>query len=145
MSVSDILNLCPSKAIQDSCPESSWQTLVLKISKPVIDYNHLRAIGCLAFHIPPGHKHKLQPRSMRSVMIGYEQNSNGYRLWDPKSKRVLVSNDVVFDESKFPLQDSLLDDPSEQSAFTDACWDELWDVPSAANPTSTPRPDPPPP
>lgn len=57
----------------------------------------------------------------------------------------MVTNDVVFDESKFPLQDSSLDDPSEQSAFTNVSWDELWDVPSATRSTSDPRPDSPPP
>ena len=148
MSVCHILNMCTSKAIHERCPELSWQKLALKIQKPAVDYNRLRAVGCLAFNIPPGHKNKLQPRSMRSVMIGYEPKSNAYRLWDPKSRRMMVSNDVVFDEWKFPLHDSTLDDPAEQSVFTNTSWDEIWDIPSAntrlTNPNPALEPAPPP-
>lgn len=143
LSVSHILNMCPSKAVQDSCPESLWQKLAMKVKKPTIHYDRLRAIGCLAFNIPPGHKDKLQPRSMRSVMVGYEPNSNVYRLWDPKSKRIMISNDVVFDESKFPLQHTALDDPSEQSVFNGESWDEVWSIPSANSQARIPSVHPP--
>ena len=33
LSVSHILNLCPSKAIQHSCPEAAWQEMALKLRK----------------------------------------------------------------------------------------------------------------
>jgi hypothetical protein len=32
------------------------------------------------------------------VFIGYETGSKAYRMYDPNSKRVHVSKDVVFDE-----------------------------------------------
>ena len=32
------------------------------------------------------------------VMLGYETGGKAYRLYDPASKRVHVSRDVIFDE-----------------------------------------------
>ncbi|RVW63782.1 Retrovirus-related Pol polyprotein from transposon TNT 1-94 [Vitis vinifera] len=34
------------------------------------------------------------------VFIGYDSNTKGYRMFDPKSKRVMVTRDVVFEEEK---------------------------------------------
>lgn len=55
------LNLCPSKSLDNSCPEYNWQSKALRIQTPKVQYSRLRAIGCLAFTIPPGHQDKLQP------------------------------------------------------------------------------------
>lgn len=73
ISTSFILNLCPSKAISSSCPEEVWQRTALNTKEPVIPYNRLRVLGCLAFTIPPGHQNKLSPRSIKTIMIGYEK------------------------------------------------------------------------
>lgn len=123
------LNLCPSKSIDYPCPEYSWQKQALHISNPKIPYDRLRAIGCLAYTIPPGHQHKLQSRSVRTVLVGYEKNSNAFRLWDPKSNRVVISNDVIFNENHFPLRDNINHDPSELSIFQDDVWDDIWEIP----------------
>jgi hypothetical protein len=32
------------------------------------------------------------------VLLGYEEGSKAYRLYDPKGGKVVVSRDVVFDE-----------------------------------------------
>lgn len=141
------LNLCPSKAINSPCPEFSWQKLALRIKEPKIPYRRLRAIGCLGYTIPPGHHTKLQARLLRTVLVGYEKNSNAYRLWDPKSNKILISNDVVFDENSFPLRENINRDPSELSILQDEVWDDIWEIPSAPNPSApippAPRPEPP--
>lgn len=103
MATSYALNLCPSKSLADRCPEHAWKKTALKITKPMVPYHRLRAIGCLAYTIPPGHRNKLQPRSQCTVLVVYEKRSNAYCLWDPSSNWIIVSNDVVFNERIFPL------------------------------------------
>jgi hypothetical protein len=34
------------------------------------------------------------------VFIGYDLNTKGYRMFDPKTKQVVVTRDAVFDEEK---------------------------------------------
>lgn len=47
------LNLCSCKLVRSSCPEFSWQKLALRIKNPKVPYKRLRAIGCLAYTVPP--------------------------------------------------------------------------------------------
>lgn len=144
LATSYTLNLCPSKSISGPCPDHSWQKLALRIKSPKVPYRRLRAIGCLAYTIPPGHCSKLQPRSLRTVLVGYEKNSNAYWLWDPNSNRVIVSNDVVFNEKHFPLRDNVHNDPSDLSIQHNEVWDEIWEIPGKPHRTpSASQPNPP--
>jgi hypothetical protein len=43
---------------------------------------------------------KLDDRSKPMVMVGYEPGGKAYQLYNPATKRVLVSRDVVFDERR---------------------------------------------
>ena len=36
------------------------------------------------------------------IFVGYESRSKAYRLWDPKSHRIVISSDVQFNEEEFP-------------------------------------------
>jgi len=45
----------------------------------------------------PGLK-KLDDRSRRTIFVGYEPGSKAYRLFDPTTRRVHISRDVMFDE-----------------------------------------------
>lgn len=66
-------------------------------------YDHLRAFGCLCFpNTYSTSPHKLAPRSVRCVFIGYPLEHKGYRCLDLHSRRVFISRHVVFDESSFP-------------------------------------------
>ena len=44
---------------------------------------------------------KLGPRAIKSVFVGYAENSNAYRLLDLSSNTVVESRDVEFIEDKF--------------------------------------------
>jgi hypothetical protein len=41
---------------------------------------------------------KLDDRSTKMVMIGYEAGSKAYRVYDPVANRVHVTRDAVFEE-----------------------------------------------
>lgn len=127
IATSFILNLCPSKSLQYSCPEFAWQHLALGINQPSLPYKRLKVLGCLAYSIPPGHRNKLAPRLVRAIMIGYERNLNAYRLWDPATNRVIVSNDVVFNEEVFPLREHDKANTEELTILNDETWHDAWE------------------
>ena len=52
---------------------------------------------------------KLGPRGIKSIFVGYAQNSKAYRLLDVNSNIIVESRDVEFFEDKF------YNDPSPSS------------------------------
>ena len=47
---------------------------------------------------------KYDPTSQKLVFVGYDNSTKGYKLWNPSSKRTVISTDVVFEETVFPLK-----------------------------------------
>jgi transposase InsO family protein len=61
--------------------------------------HHLRAFGCVAHvKVTAPHLKKLDDRSKPMIFVGYEPSSKAYRVYDPSTRRVHVSRDVIFDE-----------------------------------------------
>jgi hypothetical protein len=55
--------------------------------------------GSLAYvHVSKSEKSKLETKSIKCMMVGYDDQSKAYKCFDPKEKKVLISKDVVFDE-----------------------------------------------
>ncbi|GJU19868.1 reverse transcriptase domain-containing protein [Tanacetum coccineum] len=65
-------------------------------------YDHLRVIGCLCYasNIRP-HKDKFISRGIKSMLVSYPVNQNGYKLYNWETKEVFLSRDVVFEENIF--------------------------------------------
>ena len=67
------------------------------------DYSILRIFGCACFpYLRPYNRHKLEFRIGRCIFIGYSSHHKGYKCLH-SSRRVYISNHVVFDEKSFPL------------------------------------------
>nr|GEY96230.1 copia-type polyprotein [Tanacetum cinerariifolium] len=67
--------------------------------KPTV--KHLKVWGSLSHvHVPKERRTKLDDRSMPYVLTGMSEESKGYRLVDPRTMKVIISNDVVFEEDK---------------------------------------------
>lgn len=49
-------------------------------------------------HIPSEERSKLDPKSRQCIFLGYQKGMKGYKLWDSKANKVVISRDVVFDE-----------------------------------------------
>jgi hypothetical protein len=89
-----LLNRCPTHAVKNITPQEAWSGV-----KPSVQ--HLRVWGCVAHvHIPEAKRGKLDDKSFPCIMLGVSDESKGYRLFDPKTKRVVVSKDVIFEEEK---------------------------------------------
>lgn len=105
-------NRSPSSALDvQKTPYEVWYN-----RKPDID--NLRVFGAFAHtHVPKQCRGKLDPRSEKNYMVGYA--SNGYRIWDPRRRKVFVSRDVIFDENsrKLITSSTYFDDGSEEESF----------------------------
>ncbi|CAI7882235.1 unnamed protein product [Closterium sp. NIES-53] len=65
--------------------------------KPSIDM--LWVWGCMGLvMVPKEQRHKLEVAAVWAVHLGMPPDSKGWLMWDPKSKRTLVSRDVKFVE-----------------------------------------------
>ncbi|KAL4295748.1 hypothetical protein GQ457_12G010900 [Hibiscus cannabinus] len=96
------------KQKRDPFPKkSSWRAeLPLKLVhsdlcgpiQPISNSNK-RVFGCVAHvHVGATHRTKLDTRSLACVLLGVSEESKAYRLYDPISKRIIISRDVVFEE-----------------------------------------------
>ena len=66
-----------------------------------LEFFGLRVFGCPAYYLVESHKRtKLEAKSKKSIFIGYQEGTKGYKLWDPTEKKVVISRNVTFDESE---------------------------------------------
>lgn len=62
---------------------------------------------------------KLDAKSLKCVLLGVSEESKAYRLFDPISKKIIVSRDVVFEED----QEWSWDDSNKQAIVADLEWE----------------------
>jgi hypothetical protein len=87
-----VLNRCPTKSVDGMTPFEAWHG-----RKPVV--HHLRTFGCIVYvrNTTP-HLKKLEDRGRKMIFVSYESGPKVYHAYDPITKRVHVTRDVVFDE-----------------------------------------------
>ena len=87
-----ILNISPTKSVKDRVPEKAWSGKCSSIS-------HLIIFGCVAYaHVPEETRRKLDDRSQKCIFVGYSEEYKAYRLYNPITKKYVISRDVVFKE-----------------------------------------------
>ena len=87
-----IMNRTPTAAIHDVTPEE-------KYTHRAPDVSHLKVFGCIAYvHVPDELRTKLDPKAEKCVLIGYSLKQKGYRCYNPATRQLRLSRDVVFDE-----------------------------------------------
>ncbi|GMI83498.1 hypothetical protein HRI_002019000 [Hibiscus trionum] len=75
-------------------PNEAWNG-----KKPGI--GHLKIFECIAYaHIPEQIRKKLDDRGEKCIFIGYDERSKAYRLYNPLTKKLIISRDVEFDEAE---------------------------------------------
>ncbi|XP_024081556.1 uncharacterized protein LOC106664782 [Cimex lectularius] len=87
-------NRSPTKSLSNKTPYEAWYS-----RKPNLRF--LKIFGCEAMvQVPKERRRKWDPRSEKMIFVGYCQNTKGYRLIDPVTKKVTISRDVIFLEEK---------------------------------------------
>ena len=87
-----ILSRTTMKGTGGKTPYELWNG-----STPAV--HHLRTFGCVAHVKNTGpHMKKLDDRSRPMIFVGYKPGSKAYRVYDPTTRRIHISRDVVIDE-----------------------------------------------
>lgn len=72
--------------------EEAWSGL-----KPTTNY--LWVFGCIAHaHIPYQKRIKLHAKGKKCIFLGVSNESEAYIIYDPTTKKIIISNDVLFKE-----------------------------------------------
>jgi hypothetical protein len=80
-----LMNRCPTKAVWGKTPFEAWSGRKLSIK-------HLRVFGCICYaQIPKEKRYKLDERSEKCIFVGYSSMSKGYRLYNLKTNKVIIS------------------------------------------------------
>ena len=90
-----IRNRCTSTVLNWHTPYEIWFKRQPNIS-------NLKVFGCNAYvHTPKEKRKKLDAKSTKCIFIGYADPRKGYRMYDPSTKKVILSRDVKFCEGNF--------------------------------------------
>jgi hypothetical protein len=62
---------------------------------------HLKTFGCFVYiHVPKEYRNKLKNKTCKCLFIGYNDRRKVYWLFEFKKKTIMLSKDVMFDETK---------------------------------------------
>ncbi|SGY77735.1 BQ5605_C005g03711 [Microbotryum silenes-dioicae] len=96
-------NLMPHAGIHGDIPDTRWYGIAPDVSS-------LRAFGCRAWHCLPSVKcTALDPKAVPLMFVGLDNHAKVYRLFDPATRKILLSRNIVFRESEFPALQSVAD------------------------------------
>jgi hypothetical protein len=89
-----LINRNPTRANSGTTPEEKFSG-----KKPNID--HLNIFGCISYlHVPKDSRKKLDSKTQKCLFLRYDEESKVYRLYDHKRQKIVLSRDVIFDETK---------------------------------------------
>ncbi|TID30591.1 hypothetical protein CANINC_000822, partial [Pichia inconspicua] len=93
-----LVNRYPTRVLQGISPFSLWYG-----HSP--DYSVMHSFGCHCMVLIPPEKRSniFSPVSVAGIFVGYSPSHKAYRIFVPQVNDIFVSNNVRFDDSKFPL------------------------------------------
>ena len=85
-----IINRLPSPKLQNTSPH-------FRLFKTDPQYTNFHTFGCICFvHLPTLERSKLSAQSAKCVFLGYASHQKGFVCYDPTSKRIRISRNVIF-------------------------------------------------
>ena len=106
-------NRSPTSSLKDGTPYEHWYG-----EKP--DVSNLKVFGCKAYvHVPDvKRKGKFEKKSFLCVFVGYPSKENGFKFYNPQTRQMFRSRDVIFVEKNFDVEKIEEDEPNSRF-FTD--------------------------
>ena len=87
-----LINRSPTGSVPNTTPIEAWSGI-----KPNVQ--HLKVFGSITYaHVPKTARSKLDDKAVKTIFIGYK--NGGYKLYNPMTKKVIISHDVTFSEDK---------------------------------------------
>lgn len=114
-----IINRSPTKSLEGKTPYELWTG-----KKP--NLSHMKIFGSVAMvHVPNQKRQKWDKKSIKMIMVGYCENTKGYRVMDPITHKVIKSRDVAFFEKydhnvSLPIPSGDVTDKGNQSVSDSA-------------------------
>jgi hypothetical protein len=88
-------NRLSNRMLDDKTPYEAWFGY-----KPEV--GHLRRWGCIVYaHIPKQLCQKLDSKSRKGILVGYDATPYVYRIYDPVKKVILSTRDCKIAENEF--------------------------------------------
>jgi hypothetical protein len=62
---------------------------------------HLKVFGCICYtHVPSSLRQKFDGKAKKGVFVGFGSCEKGYRVYDLKSEKIVLSRSVIFNKDK---------------------------------------------
>lgn len=85
-----VLNRSLTFSVKNVTPQEAWRK-----KKPSVDY--FKVFGCIVYaHAPDEKRKKLDDKSEKCVFLGVSESSKAYKLYNPVTKKIVASRDVIF-------------------------------------------------
>lgn len=95
-----ILNRVAIKDKKKITPFEAWHK-----KKP--ELSHMRIFDSNVYaHINKQFRHKMDKKTKKLILVGYQADSTNYRLWDPQTNKISISRDVVINENISVVQNT---------------------------------------
>jgi hypothetical protein len=89
-----------------SCISLGKNTPIEVWSGSPADYSQLRVFGYTAYaHV---NNAKLEPRAAKCIFLGYQPSVKVYKLWNPQTRKIVLSRNIIFNESAMFITTYLL-------------------------------------
>lgn len=111
-----LINRLPTPTLQNESP-------YFRLFGHHPNYSKLRDFGCLCYPwLRPYTSHKLEPRSIACIFVGYPPTQSAYYCLDPTTNKNFTSRHVKFIDDKFPYcQLCAHPTPTVSTTFTEWC------------------------
>lgn len=87
-----VLNRTGTSTVADKTPFELWH------EKSSI-FDNLEVFGSVVYtHIPKQKRKKLDKKATRCILVGYAENSSGFRVFNPEKRSIEVARDVIFEK-----------------------------------------------
>eukprot|EP00111_Clytia_hemisphaerica_P018040 TCONS_00053381-protein len=94
-----VQNRSPTAFLKETTPYEIWHR-----KKP--DVSNMKVFGCKSYvHVPDTkRKGKFDKKSISCIFVGYPSNENGFKFYDPQTRKMFRSRDVTFVEKDFDIE-----------------------------------------